>query len=328
MNHEFIPEIVLIGGGVVDIPLRPVDKCVFDAGSYPLDSIRMRVGGDAVNESIIASRLGRRVMLVSKVGRDGAGRFICDTLEESGVNTDFVVREEHLDTGINIVLIREDGERSFITNRNGSLRKLALSDVMPALQDPRFARAKIACLASIFVSPALSAQDTAALFAQIKAKGLILCADTTRPKNGEHTDDIAELLSHLDYFFPNYEEAERISGKHDLDEIADDFLRCGLKNIVIKIGSRGVFLKNDRFRAIVPAYPETRCVDTTGAGDNFAAGFLTALLDGRDFVECARYANAVASVCVESVGATVGVTDRKKVDARYQQMRDMPIQMD
>lgn len=320
MANTASPEIVVIGGGVVDIPLCPVDSSIFDTGSYPLESIQMRVGGDAVNESIIASRLGCNVMLVSKVGNDGAGHFICDALRENGVDIRFVRREDGLDTGINIVLVRENGERSFVTNRNGSLRRLGLEDMRAALESPQFAAAKIACLASIFVSPMLTLADTEALFSSIKARGLTLCADTTRPKNGERTADIAALLRHLDYFFPNYEEAEKISGKRDLDEIADDFLRCGLKNVVIKIGSRGCFLKNNRMRAIVPAYPGAKCIDTTGAGDNFAAAFLTALLDGKDFVECARFANAASSVCIEAVGATTGVRNRALVDARYHEM--------
>ena len=92
MPSDMRPEILLIGGGVVDIPLRPVDASLFSSASYPLDCIRMCVGGDAVNESIIASRLGHRVALASKVGDDAAGRFICETLNSAGVDTRFVLR--------------------------------------------------------------------------------------------------------------------------------------------------------------------------------------------------------------------------------------------
>ena len=317
---EFTPEVLFIGGGVVDIPLRPVDRYIFDVGSYPLDSIRMEIGGDAVNESIIASRLGCRTALISKFGRDAAGDFICAALVENGVNTDWVVREDGLDTGINIVLVRENGERSFLTNRNGSLRKLGPADILPALDSPAVSRAKIVSLASIFVSPLLTPENTAQLFSQIKAKGITLCADMTRPKNGERSADVRDLLSHLDYFFPNREEAEQLTGEHDLDAIADDLLDKGVKNVVIKIGAQGSFLKNTAFRAIVPAYRGAKCVDTTGAGDNFAAAFITALLDGRPFEDCARFANAAASICVEHVGATVGVRSREAVDARYREL--------
>lgn len=314
------PEIVLIGGGVIDIPLYPVSADVFRVGSSPLDCIRMQTGGDAINEAIIASRLGHRIMLISKFGDDAAGDFICNTLKQNGVDIEHVIRQPHLDTGINIVLVREDGERSFITNRNGSLRKLALSDILPELDTDAFKSARIACIASLFVSHALPIRDMAALAARIKQQGLVLCADTTSPKFGETVEDMRPLLSQLDYFFPNYDEAAKITGEQDLDRIADAFLHRGLKNIVIKIGSRGCFLKNAQMSTIVETYAQTKCVDTTGAGDNFAAGFLTALLENRSFVECARFANAVASICVEQLGATTAVTERNCVDRRYDSM--------
>ena len=320
MPSDMRPEILLIGGGVVDIPLRPVDASLFSSASYPLDCIRMCVGGDAVNESIIASRLGHRVALASKVGDDAAGRFICETLNSAGVDTRFVIREAGLDTGINIVLVRADGERSFVTNRNGSLRRLAACDVLPALQSPNLSKVPVVSLASIFVSPLLTPGDTERLFAHIKAGGSILCADTTRPKNGETVDDIAGMLSHLDYIFPNYDEAVQLTGERDPKAIAARFLQKGVKNVVIKTGARGCHIQNGRICASIPAYAHTKCVDTTGAGDNFAAAFLCALLEGRDFPECARFANAAASVCVESVGATTGIQTRDAVDARYCEM--------
>ena len=320
MSAVLRPEILLIGGGVVDIPLRPVDAAVFSSASHPLDCIRMCVGGDAVNESIIASRLGHRVALASKVGDDAAGRFICDTLADAGVDTRFVIREAGLDTGINIVLVREDGERSFITNRNGSLRRLSARDVLPALQAPELSNVPVVSLASIFVSPLLTPGDTQQLFDRIKSGGSLLCADTTRPKNGETVDDIAGLLSHLDYIFPNYDEAAQLTLERSPEAIAKRFLEKGVKNVVIKTGAQGCHIQNDRVCASIPAYAHTQCVDTTGAGDNFAAAFLCALLEGRDFPECARFANAAASVCVESVGATTGVQDRACVDARYREM--------
>lgn len=315
------PEVLIIGGGVVDIPVCPVNSTVFDVGSFPAESISMQVGGDAVNESIIISRLGHGSAIASKIGMDGAGDFILKTLNSAGVNTDHVIREAGLDTGINIVLIGEDAERRFITNRNGSLRRLAPEDIYPAIESKMFQDIRVVCLASMFVSPLLTCENTPPLFERIKAEGKILCADTTRRKNGETIHDIAPMLKYLDYFFPNYEEAALIAGSKDLDEIADAFLSCGVKNVVIKIGANGCYLKNADQSVIVPAYSGANCIDTTGAGDNFAAAFITAVLEGKSFVECGRYANAAASVCVEKVGAVAGIQDRSEVDRRYAEMR-------
>ena len=96
----------------------------------------------------------------------------------------------------------------------------------------------------------------------------------TRCKNGEQLPDIQEAIQYLDYLFPNYQEAKAVSGLTDPDEIADAFLDCGVSCMVIKMGNKGCFIKSKDERLSIPAYPHTNCLDTTGAGDNFAAGFL------------------------------------------------------
>ena len=124
-------------------------------------------------------------------------------------------------------------------------------------------------------------------------------------------------------FFPNYAEAAAITGKKDLEEIAGTLLDCGVRNVIIKIGKRGCFIKNQEETFIVPAFADTQCLDTTGAGDNFASGFICGLLEGKGLRECAAFANCTASLSVESVGATTGVRDREQVEARYQEYLKM-----
>ena len=309
-------DIIIIGAAIADIPLAPVCRDIFDAKSWPLERIAMRVGGDAANESLVLARLGRRPALVGKLGRDPAGDFVVSTLDAAGVDTGCLARVEGLDTGINIVLVREDGERSFITSRNGSLRRLALPDILPALDSPALAGARIACLASLFVSPELTLPDTTALFDALKARGLTLCADTTRRKNGETLAEAGAALSRLDYFFPNLEEAALLTGTEDPDAAAEALVGCGVKHVALKLGGGGCLLRTRDMRLRVPAVPDVRCVDTTGAGDTFAGAFMAALLEGRDFIDCARFANAAASLCVEHVGATDRDWTHADVEAR------------
>ena len=310
---------VVIGAGIVDIPLAPVDARVFETHSWPLERVVMRMGGDALNESVVLARLGHAPALVSKIGLDAAGDYLLRALGEAGVDTRCVARDAELDTGINIVLVRPDGERGFITGERGSLRRLALADILPALDSPALARAKVACLASLFVSSELTIADTARLFDRLREKGLVLCADTTKPKHGETLADCAPMLSRLDYFFPNRSEAERLTGQADPDAIADALLDVGVRHVALKLGGAGCLLKARGERHLVPAFP-ARCVDTTGAGDTFAGAFISALLDGRSLRDCGRWANAAASLAVESVGATGGTWTRADVQARFERL--------
>jgi sugar/nucleoside kinase (ribokinase family) len=187
-------EAVIIGAGIADILLRPVDETVFEKGSCPVDSIRMSVGGDALNESTVLARLGHRPLFVTKLGTDGVADFILGHCQREGVQV-FAARDVQMDTGINAVLVGHDGERSFITNRNGSLRRLSLKDVLPAFETKEFAQVKVVCLASMFVSFDLDLPGMEELFARAKAAGKIVCADSTKRKNGETVADAAETAA-------------------------------------------------------------------------------------------------------------------------------------
>ncbi|HAI4663818.1 TPA: sugar kinase, partial [Escherichia coli] len=84
--------------------------------------------------------------------------------------------------------------------------------------------------------------------------------------------------------------------------------------VVIKTGKDGCFIKRGDMTMKVPAVAGITAIDTIGAGDNFASGFIAALLEGKNLRECARFANATAAISVLSIGATTGVKNRKLVE--------------
>ena len=305
-------DVVCVGSSVVDIPLRPVDRSVFDQVSYPVENISMQVGGDALNESIIISRLGASVALVTAVGKDAAGNFILESAAREGVDVTGTTVRDGLTTSLNIGLVRPDGERTFITNRNGSLWKTEESDINA---EP-FLDGKILAFGSIFNNPLLSGRWMAELFAKAKKAGMIVCADMVPSRIGAGLDDIAEALSYVDYFFPNADEAVDLTGARDESEAADILRSKGVGTVVLKVGKRGCLLRGEGLDTIVPAFvrDDLQSIDTTGAGDNFASGFIRALLDGKSPVECAVFANGVAAVSVGGLGATTGVQSKAQVD--------------
>ena len=324
-------DVICIGAAIVDIPLQPVSKNIFDVDSYPLERIAMTTGGDAINEATIISRLGHRTALMSRdypyyyavfclkkkntalmsrIGKDAAGQFILDHCRKENIDIQSLKQDVSIDTSINVGLVTEDGERTFVTNRNGSLWKLNIDDVDFA----RFSQAKLLSLASIFNSPLLDGRALTEIFTQAKARQMIICADMIKPRLNETLNDICEALSYVDYLFPNFAEAKLLTGKETLDEIADCFLACGVKTVVIKTGKDGCFIKRGDMTMKVPAVAGITAIDTIGAGDNFASGFIAALLEGKNLRECARFANATAAISVLSIGATTGVKNRKLVE--------------
>ena len=245
-------DVMIIGAAIVDLPLRPVSKEVFDVVSYPVDGIAMTIGGDALNESTIITRLGHKVALMSCIGVDVAGAFVL----------------------------------------------------------------------SNFNNPLFDNKALVSVFSKAKEEGMIICADMVSPRLNEKLEDITEALSYVDYFFPNFEEASEMTGETDEAKVADKLYACGVKNVIMKIGKRGCYIRNADGAMIVPACKGVTAIDTIGAGDNFASGFITGLLEGKDIRECAIYANCTAAVSVQYVGATGGVTDKAIVDKMLAKYRE------
>lgn len=312
-NGQLQKQVTVIGAAIIDVLTGPVTQQVFKTGSQPMETTSLSFGGDALNEAVVLSRLGVPVQLISKVGCDEAGAQVLAFLQANGVTTDAIRREENLTTGINIVLVDEYGERHFLTNPNGSLRKLSLEDVEPYIEDA----AEIVSFASMFVSPMLDIPAMERLFKQVKSRpGRILVADMTKAKCGERLEDLKGLLPYVDYILPNEEEASLLTGVEDPYENAGMLVEAGASCAVIKCGSRGCLIRTRDNCIKIPVYPATRVVDTTGAGDCFVAGFLWGLSQGLSLEDCGRLACATASCAVEHMGATEGILSAEEVRQR------------
>lgn len=316
MNYEKKKCITVIGAAIIDVLAGPVSEQVFQTGSLACEMSRLSFGGDALNEAVVLSRLEADVKLVSKVGKDEAGARVMDYVVANGLSATYIQQEEGLQTGMNIVLIDEKGERHFLTNPGSSLRKLSKDDILPYVDE----MGDIVSFASIFVSPVLDISAMEEVFKKIKSRpGRILVADMTKAKNGETLEDIKCLLPYIDYILPNEEEVALLTGIKDGKKNAELLVEAGVGCAVIKCGSRGCIIRKKDILLEISACPAERVVDTTGAGDCFAAGFLWGLSQDLGLEECGRLACAVASCAVEQVGATEGVVSARKPLERFKQ---------
>ena len=304
-------DITVIGPAVIDILASPVGPGMFEGDARYLDKIRLSFGGDALNESAVLARLGKKVQLISKVGEDEAGRKILEYLRENGISTDSIRVEAGLDTAINIVLIDKDGSRFILGAADSSPRRLEPEDV--DVQLDKGETAGIVCFASMFISPRFTIEAMKTLFSRIKAEGRTLIVDMTRTKNGETLEDLRELLPFMDVFVPNDEEICSLTGDDDPVRNAARLVESGVKTAVVKAGARGCIVATVDGIVEIPSVKGVQCVDTTGAGDTFAAAFACGLSDGLPVTECARLGCAAASCSIEQIGATDGVRSLEQV---------------
>ena len=177
--------------------------------------------------------------------------------------------------------------------------------------------AGIVCFASMFISPRFTIEAMKDLFSRIKAEGRTLIVDMTHTKNRETLEDLRDLFPYMDVFVPNDEEIGSLTG--DLDPVRNAALlvESGVKTAVVKAGARGCIVATRDGVVEIPSVKGVQCVDTTGAGDTFAAAFACGLSDGLPVAECARLGCAAASCSIEQIGATDGVRSLDQVMERY-----------
>lgn len=307
-------DVICIGNSAVDVPLRPVGPEIFSHDSYPIDRIIPQVGGSGTNVSTTLSRLGKRVKLVTLLGNDMLGDYLVRHCATNGIDTSAILRSSAVDTPLSIGLVREDGERSFVVSRSSSTFAFCADHVDPAV----FAGARMLMFSSIFIMPEFDDAGLTRIFRAAREAGLIVCADMMRSRTGQRMDAIASALPYVDYFFANFEEAAFLTSQPTLNAMGKALLDAGVGHVLIKNGKEGCYICDNETACILPAFRNEHPVDTIGAGDNFAAGFLSSVLDGASFPQAARFANATAAISVGAPGATNGVQSKPQVEAFLQ----------
>lgn len=300
-------DILCVGGLVCDFMIKPVPTDFFDHEVGFIETIETNVGGDAANEAVIMAKLGMKVGLATEVGGDSTGQEMLDYMKKFGVDTSNVVVREGKKTRTNIVAIRADGERHFLVFPM-TFDEYGKED----LDYEMLKHTKMVSIGSIHMYTGLDLALVDYLKAA-KEAGCITSADMVSNQTKMPLSFLKECCQYLDYFVPSEGEVEEIFGeKIDPKKAAEEFLSWGAKNVVIKLGSKGCFVKNAREEFMVPSF-KVDAIDTTGAGDNFTAGFLTAVMKGWDLKKCATFAAAVGSIAVQSIGANTGVKNIEQV---------------
>lgn len=305
INRQY--DVLCIGLINMNMPVRPVDKGVFDRDVTMVDAIDIMPGGDAMNEAITLSRLGNRVGLVGKIGEDIFGQMLLEMTSRAGVDTKYICKDKNASTSVCVMLVNQDGSRNFASHR-GANCEFSLEDIDLSI----LKQTKIVNIGSIYALKKLDGEGVETILLEARKNGVITCADMMCDTYGKGFDTIKGALGKLDYFIPSYDEAAAVTGETRVEKIAEKLLDIGIKNVIIKLGAKGCFVSNDK-QSFYEAPYEAEVVDTTGAGDNFVAGFLTGLNMNWELSRCIELANAVGSLAVGKVGSNGAVHSMDQV---------------
>lgn len=281
---------------VAQIPASPHD---LHLGNDTRTIISTHGGGAGGNVASWLAALGNKVTMVGRIGDDAAGSAITAEFDSLGIHYGQIVKAG-LHTGVVICLVDPSGERTMLAD-NGANAGLTIDDLPPLDGVDAVYLTGYAPLA-----PA-SRAGVLEMVQAINARKIPIIFDPATV-GGMKDVPVTEILSwcaQMDTLIMNEEEAIYLSGSSDIESALDFFLEI-VPRTIIKRGSQGSIGRQRGGELVTVAALATKVVDTTGAGDSFAAGFIDAFSSGTsasNFEEAIERASAVAAQCVAIVGA-------------------------
>ncbi len=286
---EDLQEVVIIGGANVDI--KGISNGKFRYESSNPGDIMKSAGGVGRNVAENLGKLQVPTSLYSVVGSDEDGEWLIKVTNQSGVNTQHMIKLHDEKTGMYLSILNEKKEQvGSISDMKimDRLEKDLLNNYLPTIN-----RAKM-----VFIDSNLSQDTLNYLLKWLKSKNIPIGID---PVSAKKSVKLKGLLKGVELFTPNKEEAEVISGlviqsNNDLKKVANYFLeKVKVKQIVITLGDKGVYVANEKEHELLSS-PKVEVVDTTGAGDAFIAGIIYGLNIDKNIFEACRYGSAIAAI--------------------------------
>lgn len=296
-------DVTCLGVLVADVVGKPIERLPERGKLTLVQRIELHAGGGVSNTGTALSRLGISTAAIGKVGNDGFGDFLVSYLTAQGLDVSNVVRDTQEATSATMVLVHEDGERSFL-HYLGANARLSLEDVAW----DKVQHSRILHIAYAFLLPALDGPPLIELLKRTQQLGVITCLDTAWDAQGRWFSLLKNYLPYVDYFLPSWEEARMCAGgMENPEDVAKLFLDHGTKVVGLKLGEKGCYVRSARGEEVrVPAF-KVHAVDALGAGDAWVAGFLAGIAKGLDIERCSWLGNAVGASCVTALGATTGI---------------------
>lgn len=299
-------KVTVFGSFVVDLMARTPHLPV--PGETVKGSLfKQGAGGKGFNQGIAAHKAGADIAMITKLGRDTLGQVALDAMDSVGMPKDYLFFHDEIATGIALITVDENTSQNEIVIVPGACSTITEEDIE---------RVKPRILESAFVLLQLEVnQDANEKVAKLAKENGVRVIINTAPYQ-PITD---EFLRGAYLVTPNEVEAEELTGVpvtdlESADRAAKVFFEKGVENVLITLGSRGVYINTEGRSEIVPAY-RVKAVDTTGAGDAFNGGLLAALAEGKSLHDAARFANALAAISVQRMGTTPSMPTRAEIDA-------------
>ena len=265
-------------------------------------------GGKGSNQAITVAKLSGDVNFISRLGDDEYGRMALEIYKSNNVKTDSIIKDKNEKTGVAGIFIDQNGNNSInvITGAANNISKKDIDNNLDRIKNSK-----------IFLTQ-LEIPIDVTIYALKKAKDFN-CITILNPAPASIIDN--QYFKLIDFFTPNEKEAEfylnkKIENEEDIKKAAKDLLNLGIKNVIITLGEKGAFFKNNDEEYFVKPYTLIdEVVDTTGAGDVFNGALAIALSSNKSIKEAIIFANKVAAISTTKLGAANSIPTIDQVNS-------------
>jgi ribokinase len=295
------------GGKLVVVGSMNMD-CMINVSNIPTDgetlrsrNIVMLPGGKGANQAVGAGKLGGHVYMIGRLGNDSDAKEIYNSLVNSGVKTDGVVFDNSIPTGKAYINVAADGKSTIVIypGANEKLDSAQVKQFEQLLDDARY------CLLNLEISE----QTVAYTINKCRKKNVEVIL---KPSAVEKISE--RLLRNVDYFIPNEKELKQlIPDDMTIEEKAEALMNKGVKNVIITLGDKGCYLRNEKYSRYFPA-ADFHPVDTTGAADAFISALAVCLSEGNDIIYAISFATYAAGISITRQGVQPAMVDRVGLD--------------
>lgn len=285
-----IYDLIVYGGVCCDIVMSGIHILPNPGEEIWAESMKLTVGG-SFNVAAAAARLNLKTGLPCIIGSDMLSNFILTTAEQEAIDTSLFLEVPEKYEQLSVVL-NFGCDRAFVSYAADSRKKELENHI---LQIGENISAKTAVF-GMSENPLYGK-----VMKQMSKRGAKILLDCSWNEEILRSEALKEQIRYCDYFLPNLVEAQCITGKSDPEEAAR--LLAGLtENVIIKLGSEGAIFAHGDYVKKYSAIDLGKAIDTTGAGDNFAAGFCYGLVRGEVIERCIMYGQLCGSKSVIAEG--------------------------
>lgn len=281
-----------------------------------IEKFTRSLAGAEVNVCIGLKRLGYDVSYVTKLGVDPFGKYIKNFLINEGIDTSHITFDANYPTAFQIKSKTNVGDPEVVYFRKGTAASHFSKEDMEKIDFEGVRHVHVTG-----IPPALSQTCREATYEMIrkaKEKGLFVTFDPNlRPSLWSSKEEmvrvINDIASKCDMILPGIAEGLTLTGSEDPKKIADFYLKLGVKTVIVKIGGKGAYVRTQDEAYTVPGFKVPKVVDTVGAGDGFAVGIISGLLENLSLKDAVIRGNAIGSLQVMVPGDNEGLPDRTKL---------------